>query len=112
MHPVSFPSLDTATSLELWLDFQIRFSEVQPLMLKFLANEIFSESRHSYSCLKIFASESSGSLLNIQRSVKVLLQWLQNNRSTLRDEMVCRTLVIITRMARRRGYPQISDQQF
>ena len=44
MHPVSFPSLDTGTSLsELWSDFQIRFSEVQPLMLKFLANEIFSD---------------------------------------------------------------------
>ena len=44
MHPISFPSLDTGTSLsELWSDFQIRFSEVQPLMLKFLANEIFPD---------------------------------------------------------------------
>ena len=48
MHPISFPSLDTGTSLsELWSDFQIRFSEVQPLMLKFLANETFFGSCHS-----------------------------------------------------------------
>lgn len=72
MHPISFPSLDTGTSLsELWSDFQIRFSEVQPLMLKFLANEIFRILSLLTATWKIFWSESSGSLLNIQRSVKV-----------------------------------------
>lgn len=105
MHPVSFPSLDTGTSLsELWSDFQIRFSEVQPLMLKFLANEIFSDLVTPDSCLEDLLIRIQWIALEYSAIRQSLfLQWLQNNRSTLTYEMVRRTLVIITRMT---GYEE------
>ncbi len=104
MHPVSFPSLDTGTSLsELWSDFQIRFSEVQPLML-FLANEIFSDLVTPDSHLEDLLIRIQWIALEYSAIRQSLfLQWLQNNRSTLTYEMVRRTLVIITRMT---GYEE------
>lgn len=105
MHPISFPSLDTGTSLsELWSDFQIRFSEVQPLMLKFLANEIFSDLVTPDSHLEDLLIRIQWIALEYSAIRQSLfLQWLQNNRSTLTFEMVRRTLVIITRMT---GYEE------
>ena len=105
MHPISFPSLDTGTSLsELWSDFQIRFSEVQPLMLKFLANEIFSDLVTPDSHLEDLLIRIQWIALEYSAIRQSLfLQWLQNNRSTLTYEMVRRTLVIITRMT---GYEE------
>ena len=105
LHPISFPSLDTGTSLsELWSDFQIRFSEVQPLMLKFLANEIFSDLVTPDSHLEDLLIRIQWIALEYSAIRQSLfLQWLQNNRSTLTYEMVRRTLVIITRMT---GYEE------
>ena len=111
MHPVSFSSLDTGISLsELWSDFQIRFSEVQPLMLKFLANEIFSDLVTPDSHLEDLLIRIQWIALEYSAIRQSLfLQWLQNNRSTLTYEMVRRTLVIITRMT---GYEEEDIREY
>ena len=111
MHPVSFSSLDTGISLsELWSDFQIRFSEVQPLMLKFLANEIFSDLVTPDSHLEDLLIRIQWIALEYSAIRQSLfLQWLQNNRSTLTYEMVRRTLVIITRMT---GYEEDDIREY